>query len=84
MKDYKSMTAAQKAMTREKIVAKAKTLDPKARKTYIAGLKAKGISPSTIGFGTTKNSTYKESLLGKKKVQTKKKYVVFLHLYRRC
>ena len=73
MKDYKSMTAVQKATAREKIVAKAKTLKGEARKTYIAGLKAKGVSPSTIGFGTTKNSTYKEALLGKKKVQTKKK-----------
>jgi hypothetical protein len=47
---------------REQIINKAKSLTGEERKKYIESLKAKGISPSTIGFGTNKNKTLKESL----------------------
>ena len=73
MKDYKSLTALQKATMREQIKKKAAGMTPAKRKTYIDSLKAKGITPSTIGVGTTKKSTLKESYLGKKKVPAKKK-----------
>ena len=61
MTNYKEMTPAQKAIMREQIINKAKSLTGEERKKYIESLKAKGISPSTIGFGTNKNKTLKES-----------------------
>jgi len=67
MPNTKNMTAAQKAMARQRIVKKASSMTPAARKKYIASLKAKGISPSTIGQGTNKKKTLKQSYLGSKK-----------------
>jgi hypothetical protein len=79
MNNYNEMTPAQKAMMRERIVKEASKLTGEERKKYIESLKAKGISPSTIGFGTNKNKTLNESLglksggAVKKKVPLKKK-----------
>lgn len=67
MKDYKSMSPMAKAMMRETITKKAAKMSPSARKKYIDSLKAKGITPKTIGARTNKNKTYKESILGKTK-----------------
>ena len=67
MPSTKNMTALQKTMARQRIIKKAASMTPAARKKYIASLKAKGISPSTIGQGTNKKKTLAQSYLGKKK-----------------
>jgi hypothetical protein len=67
MPNTKNMTAAQKAMARERIIKKAAGMTPAARKKYIASLKAKGISPATIGQRTNKKKTLKQSYFGSKK-----------------